>query len=105
MYEIVYPSLSILAEPPVAVVDRVVDKKGTREPAQAFLEFLYTNQAQRIIGKNYYRPRDPTVAAEYAERYPPLTMVTIADFGGWDAAQAKYFADGAMFDRIFTPGR
>jgi sulfate transport system substrate-binding protein len=104
-YEIVYPSLSILAEPPVAVVDKVVDKKGTREAAQTYLEFLYTNQAQRIIGKNYYRPRDQAIAAEYAERYPPLKMVTIADFGGWDAAQAKYFADGAMFDRIFTPGR
>jgi sulfate transport system substrate-binding protein len=104
-YEIVYPSLSILAEPPVAVVDKVVDKKGTREAAEAYLAFLYTPQAQRIIGKNYYRPRDPAVAAEYAERYPPLNMVTIADFGGWDAAQTKYFADGAMFDRIFTPGK
>jgi sulfate transport system substrate-binding protein len=104
-YEIVYPSLSILAEPPVAVVDKVVDKKGTRAPAQAYLEFLYTQQAQRIIGKHYYRPRDAAVAAEYAERYPPLKMVTISDFGGWDAAQAKFFADGGMFDRIFTPGR
>ena len=104
-YEIVYPSLSILAEPPVAVVDKVVDRKGTREAAEAYLAFLYTPQAQRIAGKHYYRPRDPAVAAEYAERYPALTMVTIADFGGWDAAQAKYFADGAMFDRIFTLGR
>jgi sulfate transport system substrate-binding protein len=104
-YEIVYPSLSILAEPPVAVVDKVVDKKGTRTTAQGYLEFLYTKQAQQIIGKHYYRPRDPAVGAEYAERYPPLKMVTIADFGGWDAAQATYFADGAMFDRIFTPGR
>lgn len=104
-YEIVYPSLSILAEPPVAVVDKVVDKKGTRAAAEAYLEFLYTPQAQRIIGKHYYRPRDQAVAAEYAERYPALKMVTIADFGSWDAAQAKYFADGGMFDRIFTPGR
>ena len=104
-YEIVYPSLSIRAEPPVAVVNTVVDKKGTRAPAQAYLEFLYTPQAQRIIGKHYYRPRDTAVAAEYAERYPALKMVTIADFGGWVAAQAKYFADGGMFDRIFTPGR
>ena len=104
-YEIVYPSLSILAEPPVAVVDKVVDKKGTRAMAQAYLEFLYTPPAQRIIGDHYYRPRDAAVAAEYAERYPSLKMVTIADFGGWDVAQAKYFADGGMFDRIFTPGR
>jgi sulfate/thiosulfate-binding protein len=104
-YEIVYPSLSILAEPPVAVVDKVVDKKGTRAQAQAYLEFLYTQQAQRIIGKHYYRPRDAAAAAQYAERYPPLKMVTIADFGGWDAAQAKFFVDGGMFDRIFTPGR
>jgi sulfate/thiosulfate-binding protein len=104
-YQIVYPSISILAEPPVAVVDKVADKKGTRAVAEAYLEFLYTPQAQRIIGKHYYRPRDKAVAAEYAERYPQLEMATIADFGGWDAAQAKYFADGGMFDRIFTPGR
>lgn len=99
-YEIVYPSLSIRAEPPVAVVDKVVDKKGTRAAAQAYLEFHYTPEAQRIIGKHYYRPRDKA-----AEHFPPLKMVTIADFGGWEAAQAKYFADGGMFDRIFTPGR
>jgi sulfate transport system substrate-binding protein len=104
-YEIVYPSLSILAEPPVAVVDSVVDKKGTRAAAEAYLLFLYTKEAQRMIGKGYYRPRDAAVAAEFADRYPPLKMVTIADFGGWDTAQAKYFADGGMFDRIFMPGR
>ena len=97
-YEIVYPSLSILAEPPVAVVDKVVDKKGTRAAAEAYLRFLYTPQAQRIIDKHYYRTRD-------VQHYPALKMVTISDFGGWDAAQAKYFADGGMFDRIFTPGR
>ncbi|HXT81818.1 MAG TPA: sulfate ABC transporter substrate-binding protein [Acetobacteraceae bacterium] len=104
-YEIVYPSLSILAEPPVAVVDRVVDKKGTREAATAYLEFLYTKPAQTIIGNNYYRPRAPDVAKQFAERYPELKMATIADFGGWSAAQAKYFADGGLFDRIFTPGK
>ena len=104
-YEIVYPSLSILAEPPVAVVDKIVDQKGTRAAAEAYLAFLYTPEAQRIIGKNFFRPRDATVAAEFAERYPPLKMVTIADFGGWPAAQAAYFADGGMFDRIYTPGR
>jgi sulfate transport system substrate-binding protein len=104
-FKIVYPSLSILAEPPVAVVDSVVDKRGTRAVATAYLEFLYTAAAQTIFGQNYYRPRDPAIAVQFTERYPALTMVTIRDFGGWDAAQAKYFADGGMFDRIFTPGK
>jgi sulfate transport system substrate-binding protein len=104
-FEIVYPSLSILAEPPVAVVDSVVDKRGTRDVAQAYLEFLYTPQGQDIAARNYYRPRDRSVAAKYTERYPALNLITIKDFGGWDAAQAKYFADGGMFDRIYTPGK
>jgi sulfate/thiosulfate-binding protein len=104
-FEIVYPSLSILAEPPVAVVDRIVDKKGTRAIAEAYLRFLYGKEGQDIIAKHYYRPRDPAVAAKYAERYPVLNLVTIRDFDGWDAAQATYFADGGMFDRIFTPGK
>ncbi len=104
-FEIVYPSLSILAEPPVAVVDRVVDKRGTRAVAQAYLEFLYTAGAQDIAARNYYRPRDPAVATRYAERYPALKLVTIQDFGGWETAQATYFADGGMFDRIYTLGK
>jgi sulfate transport system substrate-binding protein len=104
-YEIVYPSLSILAEPPVAVVDSVVDKRGTREVAQAYLEFLYTAPAQDIAARNYYRPRDAAVATRYAERYPTLNLISIQDFGGWDNAQAMYFADGGMFDRIYTPGK
>ena len=104
-HEIVYPSVSVLAEPPVSVVDSVADKKGTRAAAQAYLEFLYTPEAQDIAGKHYYRPRDPAVAARFAERYPALTMASIQDFGSWDSAQAKYFADGGMFDRIFTPGK
>ena len=104
-YAIVYPSLSILAEPPVAVVDSVVDRKGTRALAQAFLEFLYTSPAQDIIARNYYRPSDPTVARQYAERYPALKLVTIKDFGGWGTAQARYFADGGLFDRIYTAGQ
>lgn len=103
-YQIVYPSLSILAEPPVAIVDSVVDKKGTRAAATAYLQFLYTKQGQSIIAKHFFRPRDAAVAAQYADRYPPI-MVTIDDFGGWHEAQAKYFADGGMFDRIFKPGR
>jgi sulfate/thiosulfate-binding protein len=104
-YEIVYPSVSILAEPPVAVVDSVVDKRGTRDVAQAYLEYLYTPEAQDIAARNYYRPRDPAVALRYAERYPALNLVTIQDFGGWDTAQAAYFADGGLFDRIYTPGK
>jgi sulfate transport system substrate-binding protein len=102
-FEIVYPSLSILAEPPVAVADSVVDNKGTRALAESYLQFLYTREAQEIIAKNYYRPRDVVVVAQYAEHYPSLRLVTIKDFGGWDAASAAYFAEGAMFDRIFTP--
>jgi sulfate/thiosulfate-binding protein len=104
-YAIVYPSLSILAEPPVTVVDSVVDRKGTRALAQAYLEFLYTPPAQDIVARNYYRPNDPAVAKQYAERYPALKLVTIKDFGGWDTAQARYFADGGLFDRIYTAGK
>ena len=104
-FVIVYPSLSILAEPPVAVVDSVVDKRGTRAMAQAYLEFLYTKQGQDIAARNYFRARDPAVAAQYAERYPTLPLATVQDFGGWASAQATYFADSGMFDRIFTPGK
>ncbi len=104
-FAIVYPSLSILAEPPVAVVDSVVDRRGTRAMAQAYLEFLYTKQGQDIAARNYFRARDPAVAAQYAERYPALPLATVQDFGGWDSAQTTYFADGGMFDRIFTPGK
>jgi sulfate transport system substrate-binding protein len=101
--EIVVPSLSILAEPPVAVIDQVVQRRGTRELAQAYLEFLYTKEAQEVIAKNYYRPRDPEVAAKYASQYPEVSLVTIQDFGGWDAAQARHFADGGTFDQIYAP--
>jgi sulfate/thiosulfate transport system substrate-binding protein len=104
-FEIVYPSLSILAEPPVSVVDSVVDKRGTREVAQAYLSFLFTAPAQDIAARNYYRPRDAAVAKQYVERYPALKLATIQDFGGWDAAQPRFFADGGLFDRIYTPGR
>jgi sulfate transport system substrate-binding protein len=104
-YATVYPSLSILAEPTVAVVDSVVDRKGTRALAQAYLEFLYTPPAQDIAARNYYRPGDPAVARQYAERNPALNLVTIKDFGGWDTAQARYFADGGLFDRIYTAGK
>ena len=82
-----------------------MDKRGTRAAAQTYLEYLYSRQGQEIVAKNYYRPRDAEMAARYAERYPAIPMVNIRDFGGWDLAQAQYFADGGMFDRIFSPGR
>ncbi len=101
--EIVVPSVSILAEPPVAVVDRVALRHGTRELAQAYLEYLYSKEGQEIIARHFYRPRDPEVAARYAAQFPALKLATIADFGGWDAAQRTHFADGGMFDRIYAP--
>ena len=102
--EIVYPSMSILAEPPVALVDKVVDRKGTRAVAQGYLNFLYSPQAQDLIGKNFYRPRNPLSAAKYAKQFPNIPMVTIASFGGWTKAQATHFADGGVFDQIYKPG-
>jgi sulfate transport system substrate-binding protein len=101
--EIVVPSLSILAEPPVAVVDQVVQRRGTREVAQAYLEYLYSKEAQEVIAKNYYRPRDPEIAAKYASQYPKVNLVTIEEFGGWDAAQTRHFGDGGTFDQIYAP--
>lgn len=102
-FEIVTPSLSILCEPPVAVVDTVVDKKGTRQVAEAYLEFLYSEPAQRLIAQNFYRPINETVKAEFASQFPPLQLVTIdGDFGGWANAQQTYFDDGGVFDRIYT---
>ena len=100
-FEIVVPSLSILAEPPVAVVDKVVDKRGTRAVAEAYLQFLYTPEAQAIIAKNFYRPRDPEVVKKTAEIFKPVRLFTIDDvFGGWTKAQSTHFADGGVFDRI-----
>ncbi|MBC7983209.1 MAG: sulfate ABC transporter substrate-binding protein [Candidatus Obscuribacterales bacterium] len=102
--EIVVPSVSILAEPPVSVVDKVTLRKGTRDVAQAYLEYLYTPAAQEIIAKNYYRPRDPAVLAKYASVFPKIpTLVTIADFGGWAKAQSTHFGDGGVFDKISVP--
>jgi sulfate/thiosulfate transport system substrate-binding protein len=104
-FEIVVPRSSILAEPPVSLVDRNVDRHGTRAVAQAYLEFLYTPEGQEIAAKNFYRPRDPAVAARYAARFPKIDLVTVdGTFGGWAQAQAKHFADGGVFDQIFTPG-
>ncbi|KHS94995.1 sulfate transporter subunit [Pectobacterium brasiliense] len=100
--EIVTPSLSILAEPPVAVVDKVVERKGTQKQAEAYLQYLYSDEAQRIIGKNFYRPRNAKIAEEFKDQFAPVNLVTIdKDFGGWKAAQDKFFNDGGVFDTIF----
>jgi len=100
--EIVAPSLSILAEPPVAVVDKNVERKGTREVAEAYLNYLYSDEGQRIAAKHFYRPRNQAVAAEFAEQFPALKLVTIDDdFGGWAVAQPKFFNDGGVFDQIY----
>ena len=104
--EVVVPSISILAEPPVALVDGNVDKHGTRKVAQAYLNFLYTPQAQEIIAANYYRPRNPQVAAKYASRFPRVQLLTIdKNFGGWAKAQAQHFNDGGLFDQIFEAAK
>lgn len=100
-FEIVTPSLSILAEPPVAVVDKIVDKKGTREVAQAYLEYLYTDIGQEIAAENYYRPRNEEILAKYEDQFPILKLVSIEDFGGWKEAQTTHFADGGTFDEIY----
>ena len=105
-FEIVVPSASILAEPPVAVVDRIVDKRGTRAVAQAYLEFLATEDGQELSARHYYRPRSPSVAPKYAGQFPKLTLFTVDElFGGWHKAQATHFADGGIFDQIFQAGR
>jgi sulfate/thiosulfate transport system substrate-binding protein len=98
--EVVVPSVSILAEPPVAVVDEVALRHGTREVARAYVNYLYSKEGQEIIARHYYRPRDPEVAARYAERFPQLKLATIADFGGWASAQRTHFKDGGVFDQI-----
>lgn len=101
-YEVAIPSISILAEPSVAVVDEVVDRKGTRKLAEAYINYLYSPQGQEIAAKNFYRPRDPEIAAKYASQFPALKLVTIDDaFGGWAKAQKVHFADGGSFDQIY----
>ena len=101
-FEIVYPSISILAEPPVAVVDRITLRRKTTDLARAYLEYLYSPEAQEIIAKNYYRPRNEAVLKKHAALFPDLKMVTIDDFGGWEKVQAKHFNDGGLFDRIYA---
>ena len=101
--DIVVPSISILAEPPVTMVDKVALRKGTREVADAYLKYLYSPVGQEIIARHFYRPRDPAVAAKYASRFSPLNLLTIADFGGWTKAQTTHFGEGGIFDQIYAP--
>ncbi len=101
-YEIITPSISILAQPSVAIVDSVVDKRGTREVATEYLNYLYSDDAQRLAGKNYYRPSNPDILNEFSDVFDlSVNLVTINDFGGWDEAQEKHFADGGIFDKIY----
>jgi sulfate/thiosulfate transport system substrate-binding protein len=105
-FDIVIPSISILAEPSVTVVDKVVDKRGTRQAAQAYLEFLYSPEGQELCARHFYRPRDRAIAARYAARFPAINLVRIEDpiFGGWARAQKKHFDDGGLFDQIYQLG-
>src|ERR1017187_3980620 len=104
-FEVVYPSVSILAEPPVAWVDKVDGIHGTAAISKAYLEFLYTPEGQEIIAQNFFRPRDKAVAAKYASQFPGMSLLTIdSDFGGWKKAQPKFFGDGGVFDKIYQPG-
>lgn len=101
-FQIVVPSVSILAEPPVAVIDKVVDRKGTRAAAEAYLKYWYTKEAQEIAGRNFYRPTDPEVAEKYAGSFAKVDLFTIDDvFGGWTKAQKTHFTDGGVFDQIY----
>jgi sulfate/thiosulfate-binding protein len=104
-FEIIVPSVSIVAEPPVSIVDKVVDKRGTRKAAQAYLEFLYSAEGQEIAARHYYRPQQAAVLAKYAKTFPQVTLFTIDEvFGGWTKAQKAHFDDGGIFDRIYEPG-
>lgn len=104
--EIVSPSISILAEPPVAVVDKVVDRRGTRKVAEAYLQFLYTDEGQEIAAQNYYRPINEKIGKKYAAQYPKLKLFTIEEIaGGWNKAQKTHFSDGGVFDQIYLPSK
>jgi ABC-type sulfate transport system substrate-binding protein len=102
---VIAPSVSILAEPPVAVVDAVVDRHRTRAAAEAYLAFLYTDEAQRIAARHFYRPRSPAATAQAPKAFPDVALFTVAELGGWAAAQAKHFADGGTFDRVYESRR
>ena len=102
-FDVVYPAISIKAEPPVAVVDKVVDKRGTREVAKAYLDYLYSAEGQDLAGKNFYRPLDKAAADRYAKQFPKLNLFSVDDtFGGWTKAQKTHFADGGVFDQIYA---
>jgi sulfate transport system substrate-binding protein len=105
-FDIIVPSLSILAEPPVAVVQRNASRHGTLELAKAYLTFLYSDEGQEIAARNYFRPRNPAIAVKFRDLFPKVNLITIDDvFGGWQKAQAKFFADGGVFDEIYAPGK
>lgn len=105
-FEIIVPSLSIRAEPTVALIDKVVDKRRTRAVAQAYLEYLYSETGQEIAAKHFYRAHDPAMAAKYAAQFPQVNLFTIDEvFGGWQNAQKTHFADGGIFDQIYLSGR
>lgn len=104
-FDIVYPSISILAEPPVAVVDKVVDKRGTREVAEAYLKYLYSDEGQTIAAENFYRPTLDSVKEKFKDKFQNIKLFTLKDiFGTWDETQTKHFKDGGIFDKIYTPG-
>ena len=101
-YEIITPSISILAQPSVAIVDEVVDDRGTRDVSTEYLNYLYSDEAQRIAGDNYYRPSNEEILKEYADVFDlDINLVNISEFGGWDKAQSEHFADGGVFDQIY----
>lgn len=103
-FELVYPSISIMAEPPITVVDKVVDQKGTRDVAEAYVQFLYSESAQMIAAEHHYRPRLQDVAAQFTDRFPKLQLLTVDEhFGGWKQAHEVHFADGGTFDQIYSP--
>ena len=104
-YEIITPSVSVLTEPPVTVVEDIARKHGTTEVATEYLKYLYSKEGQEIIGKNYYRPTDPEIAAKYAKQFKPLELLKIDQFGGWNVAQNKFFADDGVFDQIYGAGK
>jgi sulfate transport system substrate-binding protein len=104
-FDIVYPPTSVLAEPPVAVVDKVAQQRGTAAVATAYLQYLYSPAGQEIGARHYFRPRDPAAAARHADLFPAVRTFDIASLGGWTAVQAKHFADGGVFDHIYVPGQ
>ncbi len=100
-FEIVIPSISILAEPPVTVVDKIAKKHGTEEIAKAYLDYLYSEEGQEIAAKNYYRPRSEKILQKYREQFPEMNLMRIENYGGWQKVQAEHFADGGIFDQIY----